>query len=209
MLNEQNYKCLALRFSLPCGLDGVNRNIFAGDRDSEMFFGGDNDFIFAFFEEFGFPGGFPYIGMKVLMKSEEKDSTKWSCNNLSSMFGNWGFLFLLYIVPLIFPTNFLILSGMLFLFVEVFMHLILFNVALKTFYNLGMITGIFGCGAVGIYYFTQVFDKNIFATTDYIFAVIYFVAVFMFSFRSKLYWDLGKIFGYDLTRQSAYGLFKV
>ena len=145
-----------------------------------------------FFEEFGFPGGFPYMGMKVLMKSEETDSTKWSCNNLSSMFGNWGFLFLLYIIPLIFPINFLILSGMLFLFAEVFMHLILFNVAMKTFYNPGMITGIFGCGAIGIYYFTQVFDKNIFVTTDYIFAVIYFVAVFVFSFRSKLYWDLGK-----------------
>ena len=162
-----------------------------------------------FFEEFGFPGGFPYMGMKVLMKSEETDSTKWSCNNLSSMFGNWGFLFLLYIIPLIFPINFLILFGMLFLFAEVFMHLILFNVAMKTFYNPGMITGIFGCGAIGIYYFTQVFDKNIFVTTDYIFAVIYFVAVFVFSFRSKLYWDLGKKFGYDLTKQSAYGLFKV
>lgn len=149
------------------------------------------------------------MGMKVLMKSEETDSTKWSCNNLSSMFGNWGFLFLLYIVPLIFPINFLILSGMLFLFAEVFMHLILFNVALKTFYNLGMITGIFGCGAIGFYYFTQVFDKNIFTTTDYIFAVIYFVAVFLFSFRSKLYWNLGKILGYDLTKQSAYGLFKI
>ena len=125
------------------------------------------------------------------------------------MFGNCRFLFLLYIVPLIFPINFLILSGMMFLFAGVFMHLILFNVALKTFYNPGMITGIFGCGTIGFYYFTQVLDKNIFATTDYIFAVIYFVAVFMFSFRSKLYWDLGKIFGYDLTRQSAYGLFKV
>lgn len=29
-----------------------------------------------FFEEFGFPGGFPLMGMKVLMKSREKDSTK-------------------------------------------------------------------------------------------------------------------------------------
>ena len=44
-----------------------------------------------FFEEFGFPGGFPWIGMKVLMNSNEMDSARWDCNNLRSMFGNWGF----------------------------------------------------------------------------------------------------------------------
>ena len=27
-----------------------------------------------FFEEFGFPGGFPLMGMKVLMNSKEKES---------------------------------------------------------------------------------------------------------------------------------------
>ena len=31
-----------------------------------------------FFEEFGFPGGFPLMGMRVLMKSKEPDSTKWN-----------------------------------------------------------------------------------------------------------------------------------
>ena len=56
-----------------------------------------------FFEEFGYPGGFPLMGMKVMMGSDEMDSTKWDCNNLSSMFGNWGFLVLLYILPLLLP----------------------------------------------------------------------------------------------------------
>ena len=45
-----------------------------------------------FFEEFGWPGGFPYLGMKVMMGSDETDSTKWNCNNLNSMFGNTGIL---------------------------------------------------------------------------------------------------------------------
>lgn len=41
-----------------------------------------------FFEEFGYPGGFPLMGVRIMLGSDEPDSTKWDCNNLSSMFGN-------------------------------------------------------------------------------------------------------------------------
>lgn len=44
--------------------------------------------LLHFFEEFGWPGGFPYMGMKVLMGSNEMDPSKWNVNNLSSMYGN-------------------------------------------------------------------------------------------------------------------------
>ena len=159
-----------------------------------------------FFEEFGYPGGFPLMGMKVLMGSDETDSTKWDCNNLSSMFGNWGFLVLIYLSPLFLPNvRFLTLSAMMFLFAEVFMHLILFPVKLRTFYNAGMITAVLGLGPIGCYYFLNVFESRLYVWYDYIIAVVWFVAVFMFSFRSKLYWDLGKKDGYALTAQSAYG----
>lgn len=84
-----------------------------------------------FFEEFGYPGGFPLMGMKVMMNSDEMDYTKWDVNNLSSMF---------------------------------------------------------------VWY-------------DYVLAVIWFVAVFMFCFRSKFYWNLGKKEGYDLTDVTAYGAY--
>ena len=146
------------------------------------------------------------MGMKVMMNSDEMDSTKWNCNNLSSMFGNWGFLILIYILPLILPNvRFLTLSAMMFLFAEVFMHLILFPVKLKTFYNAGQITAVLGLGSIGCYYFTSVFDPQMFVWYDYILAIIWFVAVFLFSFRSKLYWNLGKKEGYALTDQTAYG----
>ena len=159
-----------------------------------------------FFEEFGYPGGFPLMGMKVMMNSDEMDYTKWDVNNLSSMFGNWGFLILLYVLPLILPNvRFLTLSAMMFLFAEVFMHLILFPVKLKTFYNAGQITAVLGLGFIGCYYFTIVFNPQMFAWYDYIIAVVWFVVVFMFCFRSKLYWDLGKKDGYALTDVTAYG----
>lgn len=159
-----------------------------------------------FFEEFGAPGGFPYMGMKVLMGSGETDKTKWNCNNLSSMFGNWGFLCLLYVAALILPcVRFLTLSAMLFLFAEVFMHLLLFPLRLKEFYNPGQITGVLGLGIIGIYYFTTVFESGMYVWYDYVLAVLWFIMVFWFCFRSPLYWGLGKKDGYELSDQTAFG----
>ena len=160
-----------------------------------------------FFEEFGYPGGFPLIGMKVLMNSDEMDYRKWGCNNLNSMFGNWGFLVLVYVLPLFLPNvRFMALAAMLFLFAELFMHLVLFPIKLKKFYNPGQITTIFGFGPISCYYFTQVFNSTLFVWYNYIIAIIWFVVIFIFCFRSKLYWNLGKKTGYDLTELSAYGV---
>jgi hypothetical protein len=162
-----------------------------------------------FFEEFGAPGGFPYMGMKVLMGSSETGKTKWNCNNLSSMFGNWGFLCLLYVAALLLPgVRFLTLSAMLFLFAEVFMHLLLFPLRLKEFYNPGQITGVLGLGAIGIYYFTMVFKPGMYVWYDYVLAVLWFIVVFWFCFRSPLYWGLGKKDGYELSDQTAFGLWE-
>lgn len=158
-----------------------------------------------FFEEFGYPGGFPLVGMRVMMRSNEPDSTKWNCNNLNSMFGNWGFLILLYVLPLLLPSVlFLTLSAMMFLFAEVFMHWIIFPIRLRALYNAGMLTAS-GLGAIGYHYFTTIFDSQILTGADYALAVGWFIAVFLFCFRSKLYWNLGKRKGYALTKLTAYG----
>ena len=77
-----------------------------------------------------------------MLGSNETDSQKWGVNNLNSLFGNWGFLLLVYILPLFVPNvRFLTLAVVLFAFLECFMHLILFNARLKQVYNPGMITG--------------------------------------------------------------------
>lgn len=182
--------------------------VFSGDMTQKMILAATAVMFLHFFEEFGFPGGFPLMGMRVLMNSRERDSSKWNCNNLNSMFGNWEFCFLVYGLALIFPSvRFLTLSAMLFLFAEILMHLVLFNFKLKRIYNPGMLTGVLGFSPIAYYYFTNVFDKNFFAPYDYILAVAWFALVFWFSFRSPLYWNLGKLKGYALTRRSAYGLF--
>ena len=163
--------------------------------------------LLHFFEEFGFPGGFPWMGVKLLLNSRETDSTKWSCNNLNSMFGNWGFLILVYALPLILSdVRFLLLAAMIFSLMELVMHLILFNVKRKTIYNPGMFTGVFLLAPISIYYFTNVYDGSLFVWSDFVAAVAWCVAVFWFAFRSPLYWWLGRLKGYKLTAQSAYGV---
>lgn len=163
--------------------------------------------LMHFFEEFGWPGGFPWMGMKVLMGSNEMDSSKWNCNNLSSMFGNWGFLLIVYMLPLCLPgVRFLTLAAMMFLFAEVLMHWVAFPVRLKAFYNAGMATAV-GCGVIACcYFFGGVFEAASFFWYDYVLAVVWFIVNFVFFFRSKLYWNLGKKPGYALTEQSAFGV---
>ena len=159
-----------------------------------------------FYEEFGWPGGFPYMGVKVLLGKDELDPSKWNCNHLSSMFGNWTALVLIYLIPVFLPSvRFLTMSAMLFNFLELFMHLVLFNVRLKQLYNPGLITAVFGLAPISFYYFFCVFDSAAFVWYDYVLAVVYFVMVFWFCFRSPLYWNLGKKSGYEFNEQSAFG----
>ncbi|MBP3088384.1 HXXEE domain-containing protein [Corynebacterium sp. sy017] len=160
-----------------------------------------------FYEEFGFPGGFPYMGVKVLLGRDEQDPKKWDANNLNSIFGNWGFLILVYLLPLFLPgIRFLTLAAVIFAFLELFMHLILFNVKLRTFYNPGFVTAVFGMTPIAIYYFVHTSGQNLYHWYDYVLSFIWCIGVFFFCFRSPLYWKLGKKEGYPFTPQSAFGL---
>ena len=162
-----------------------------------------------FFEEFGWPGGFPYMGVKILLGADEMDSAKWNCNNLSSLFGNWTFLLLVYLLPVFIPSvRFLTIGAFIFNFAELLMHLLLFNIRLKTWYNAGMITAVFGLAPISFYYFFVIFNPAGFFWWDYMLAAVYFVIIFLFCFRSPLYWKLGKKEGYEFTEQSAFGPFK-
>lgn len=165
--------------------------------------------LLHFYEEFAWPGGFAYMGVKVLLGKDEPDQSKWNCNNLSSMYGNWGFLMLIYVLPLCFPRlTVLTLAAMMFNFAELLMHLVLFNVRLKQWYNPGFVTAVFGLTPISIYYFTTVFDASMFVWYHYLIAVAWFVFVFWLCFRSPIYWGLGKKEGYPFTEQAAFGPFK-
>ena len=165
--------------------------------------------LLHFFEEFAWPGGFAYMGVKVLLGMNEPDQTKWNSNNLNAMYGNWGFLLLIYVLPLCLPNvKVLLLAAMMFNFAELLMHLVIFNVRLKTCYNPGMVTAVFGLTPISIYYFSCVFDASLYAWYHYVLAVIWFILVFWLCFRSPIFWSLGKKEGYQLTEQAAFGFFE-
>ena len=181
--------------------------IFAVDDLTQKLLLGSIAILFLhFYEEFGFPGGFAWMGVRILLGSKEMNSEKWNCNNLNSMFGNWGFLILVYALPLLVEVKFLVLAAMIFSLMELIMHLILFNVKIKTIYNPGLITGAFGLVPIAIYYFLNVYDGNLYEWSDFLRAIVWNVFVFWFSFRSPLYWGLGRLRGYKLTPQTAYGI---
>lgn len=101
------------------------------------------------------------MGVKVLLGKAETDSTKWNCNNLNSMLSNWASLVLIYLLPLFIPeAKFLTIGAIVLSIGEILMHLVLFNVKLKTFYNPGLITGLFGIGTVVIVYLIRSFDPS-------------------------------------------------
>lgn len=160
-----------------------------------------------FFEEFGFPGGFPFMGVKVLLGKAETDSTKWNCNNLNSMLSNWASLVLLYLMPLFFPNvRFLMVGAIVLSIGEIVMHLVLFNVKLRSAYNPGLVTGLFGIGTVVILYLVKAFDPSLYMWYDYLLGVVWFGVVFWFCFRSPMYWKIGGKQGYPLSDRTAYGL---
>lgn len=165
--------------------------------------------LLHFYEEFGVPGGFPLMGVRIMLGKDEPDKTKWDCNNLNCMFGNWLALVMIYLLPLILPgVKFLFLSALFLSCAELVMHLILFNVKQKSLYNPGLITGVLGLAPVAIHYIIKYLDTSVYVWHDYVLAFIYFAVVFWFCYRSPLYWNLGRKEGYTLTDQSAYGLMK-
>ena len=164
--------------------------------------------LLHFYEEFGVPGGFAYMGVKVLLGKDERDKSKWNSNNLSSMYGNWLALAAIYVLPVVIPSaRFLVVGAMLFNFLEVFMHLLLFNVRMKSLYNPGLVSAVFGLGPVSCAYFALVFDRAMFVWYDYVLAFVWIVFIFWSAFRSPLYWSLGKKPGYDLSDSSAFGIY--
>ena len=160
-----------------------------------------------FFEEFGFPGGFPLMGVQIMLRSDEMDSTKWDCNNLNCMFGNWTAQFLIYILPLLLSgVRFLTMAAIVLSVAECVMHFLTFTIKMKKIYNPGLITTLFGIVPILCYYFMRVYDPAAYYWYDYVLAVVYFIIVFGFCYRSPLYWKLGRVEGYPLTERSAYGI---
>lgn len=140
-----------------------------------------------FYEEFGLPGGFAWGGIKVEMKKVNQDVSKWQLNQLSSFFGNEWFSFIVYLPTLFFPKiHWLILAAIIFAFIELLGHLVVFNIGLKSLYNPGELSAII-LSIISVWYLIQTIPKGIFNWYDLFIALIWIGLNYWIAFRSPIF----------------------
>lgn len=141
-----------------------------------------------FFEEFGLPGGFAWGGIKVEMGKPDQDVAKWPLNQLSSIFGNLWFAFSVYLLPLFFPGyHWLVLAAVIFAFAELLIHLVVFNIGLKSWYNAGLFTAVLGLTPVSLVYLVQVLPRGQYNWLDLLVAIAWIAFNYWVSFRSPIW----------------------
>lgn len=160
-----------------------------------------------FFEEFGYPGGFPWQGMHVEKGYTECKPEEWDLNLLSSFFGNEWFALLVYILPMFLNIRFLTLAAVLFTFAELLMHLVVFNAALKTWYNPGLASVLIGLLPVSINYLYQTWGQHLYVWPDVVLALVWISFHYWVAFVSPIYKKLGAKKEYTFTMEEATGKF--
>jgi hypothetical protein len=133
------------------------------------------------FEEYGWPGGFPWIHNQVVMASPGPVD-RFPLNQNSSTFVNvGGWLFCL--APAMFPDQRgLGLAMVLFTLGQLVYHGIISNRKLKSLYNPGLAAVVLLHIPLGIWYLSEVFANRGFSLGDCVLAVIYlgsFMGVWM------------------------------
>jgi len=133
------------------------------------------------YEEYGWPGGFPWIHNEVVAPSGGPGD-RYPLNQNSALFINvvgWAFCFL----PTLFPNQlWLGLAMVLFGFGQLIYHGVVTNRKFKRLYNPGLATVVLGFLPLGIWYLVEVYSKSTVTLGDWGFAVVYlgcFIGVVM------------------------------
>lgn len=126
------------------------------------------------FEEYHWPGGFPWIFNEVVKRHGDSPADRYLLNQNSAAFINimaWPF----YLVPTLFPgTIWLGLGQVLFGLVgQVIFHGVVANLKLKTWYNPGLAAVLLGHVPLGIWYLAEVAGHGLVQWRDWLFALLY------------------------------------
>ena len=123
----------------------------------------------------------------------DTDASTWSLNRLNSMFGNWWYAVVVYLGVLVLPgVRFMTLAAVLFAFLEVLGHLVVFNVALRRWYNPGLVTAVFGLMPISIAYLAQAGGLSPYTWVEVVLALAWLVLNYWIAFRSPLYRWMGE-----------------
>lgn len=186
-------------------LFGLMLELGSWDARTKMLLAGAMFIHLHFYEEFGSPGGFPWQGMRVEMHATECRPEEWDLTELSAFFGNEWFALAVYVLPLALNVPFLTLAAAIFAFAELFMHLVVFNVACKQLYNPGLASVLIGLVPTSLAYLIPVVGAGLFGPLDWVLAIAWIALNYWIAFRSPLYRKLGEDPAYKFTAAEARG----
>ena len=144
------------------------------------------------FEEYGWPGGFPWI-MNEVIRPRGGPADRYPLNQNNAFFINVVLAWPFYLIPVFFPdVVWLGLAPTLFGLAQFIAHGIVFNRKLKSLYSPGLVAVVLGHGPLGIWYLVEVYSKGVITLWDWVFAVVYiacFIVVGMLTIGFRLLGD--------------------
>ncbi|MFV0560530.1 MAG: HXXEE domain-containing protein [Enterococcus sp.] len=141
-----------------------------------------------FFEEFGLPGGFAWGALKVEKGKVDPDVSEWPLNHSSALWGNEWFAISVYLLPLFVPQwHWAVLAAVVFAYAEFLIHVVVFPIGLKKFYNPGLFTALFGLTTVSTWYLYKVLPTGKFSWVDLIIAIVWIVFNYWMAFLSPIF----------------------
>lgn len=139
---------------------------------------------FHFYEEFGFPGGFPYFANMMFGYKNSPKPDRYPLNQMSAFLTNWGTALVMYLPPVFLPDKiWLGLTPILFGTMQVVVHGIVNNKMLKTWYNGGLATALFGHLPIAIFYIKYITENNLATVWDYVIAFVLMVVWYVVGIR--------------------------
>jgi Protein of unknown function with HXXEE motif len=125
------------------------------------------------YEEYGWPCGGPALLNKVLRPVGDRPD-RYPLNQNSAMVTNVLAAYPFYLLPVFFPQIvWLGLAPVLFGFFQVILHGVAANIRLKSLYNPGMATALFGHLPLGIWYLVEVNSQHVISGWDWVIGIVY------------------------------------
>lgn len=156
-----------------------------------------------FYEEMGYPGGFPFVGEYMELHVSDPDPRSWDLNLATTAWGNEYFAVAVYLLALLLPQyRWMTLAVMLFAFLELVMHAVVFPIRMEFWYNPGLLTALFGLAPLAIYYFIGNTQYH-FNWIDYVLAIVWDIFNYWMAFKSPIYKRLARLKQYSFGPESA------
>ena len=138
-------------------------------------------FILHQFEEYGWPGGEPWIINRLMRPSGDRPD-RFPLNQNAAMVTNAFIGVPIYLIPVFFPQLiWLGLGPVLVGFSQFLIHGIAVNIKLRWFYNGGLLAVVAGHVPVGVIYIVYVSMHGMASGWDWLFGVVYFFAIMIFG----------------------------